>query len=104
MPPCYSRTCPVLISHPGASGSYEGLAILDDQASISFVDPAVGRVLDIPETSIKASTQSTITIEGQSQPKPCKIIHGLTITSLDGRRVIKLPPAVMQHDILDSID
>ena len=102
-PPCYSRTCPVLISHPGSSGSYEGLAIIDDQSSISFVDPAVGQVLDIPVTSTRASTQSTITIEGQSRPQPCKIIHGLIITPLDGRRAIKLPPVVMQHSISDSV-
>ena len=103
-PPCYSRTCPVLISHPGASGSYEGLAILDDQSSIPFVDPAVGQVLDIPVSSTRTSTQSTITIEGQSRPQPCKIIHGLIITPLDGRRAIKLPPVVMQHSIPDSVD
>ena len=68
------------------------------------MDPAVGQVLDIPDTSIMASTQSTITIEGQSRPKPCKIIHGLAITPLDGRRVIKLPPVVMQNDLPDSVE
>ena len=61
-------------------------------------------MLDIPDTSIKASTQSTITIEGQSRPRPCKIIHGLAITPLDGRRVIELPPVVMQNDLPDSVD
>ena len=30
--PCYSRTCPVIISHPSSREKMVGLAIIDDQA------------------------------------------------------------------------
>ena len=100
----YSRTCPVLVSHPDASGSYEGLAIIDDQSGVTFADPAIMQVLDIPDPFVETSTQSTITIEGQSKPRPSKIINGLIITPLDGQPAIKLPPAVIQNSIPNSVD
>ena len=100
----YSRTCPVLVSHPDASGSYEGLAIIDDQSGVTFADPAIMQVLDIPDPSLETTTMSTITIEGRSEPRPAKLIHGLIITPLDGQPAIKLPPAVMQNSIPNSVN
>ena len=100
----YSRTCPVLVSHPDASGSYEGLAIIDDQSGVTFADPAITQVLDIPDPSLETTTMSTITIEGRSEPRPAKLIHGLIITPLDGQPAIKLPPAVMQNSIPNSVN
>ena len=94
----------MLISHPDASGSYEGLAIIDDQSGITFVDPAVGQVMDIPDSSISHPTQSVTTIEGASKARPCKIIHGLIITPLDGQPAIELPPSVMQNNIPSAIE
>ena len=94
----------MLISHPDASGSYEGLAIIDDQSGITFVDPAVGQVLDIPDSSVSLATQSVITINGKSKAEPCKIIRGLIITPLDGQPAIKLPPAVMHNSIPNAVD
>ena len=87
----YSRTCPVLVSHPDASGSYEGIAIIDDQSGVTFADPAITQVLDIPDPSLETTTMSTITIEGRSEPRPAKLIHGLIITPLDGQPAVKLP-------------
>ena len=94
----------MLISHPDASGSYEGLAIIDDQSGVTFVDPAVGQVIEIPDSSISHSTQSVITIDGPSKARPCKIIHGLIITPLASQPAIELPPAVMQNSIPKAVD
>ena len=103
-PPCYGRTCPVRISHPASSKSIEGLALIDDQAGVTFVDPMVGRSIDIPKASAVASTQAAITINGQSPPKPCQIIHGLIVTPLDGQPAVPLPRAIMQNPIPDALN
>ena len=98
-PPCYSRTCPVRITHPFTRKSTVGLAIIDDQSGVTFVSPHIKRLLTIPESSIEASTQSVITIEGPSSPRPCEIIYNLVVSPLTGNSKIKLPPSVMQNPI-----
>ena len=103
-PPCYSRTCPVRISHPYTGRSKVGLAIIDDQSGVTFVSPSIKRFLTIPESSIEASTQSVITIEGPSSPRPCEIIHNLTVSPLTGNSEIELPPSVMQNPIPNAWD
>ena len=45
---CYSRTCPVVISHPSSREKMVGLAIIDDQAGSTYLDPLVDRTLKLP--------------------------------------------------------
>merc|ERR1712020_59654 len=73
--PCYSRTCPVMISHPSSREKMVGLAIIDDQAGRTYLDPLVARNLKLQSEVKKVSSHGTITIEGDS---------GLRIAPLNG--------------------
>ena len=90
--PSYSRTCPVVLSHPSTRESIAGLAIIDDQAGMTFVDPMIQKALKLTPESMEATMQGTITIEGESLAKPCHIVRGLVVSPLDGNRKIDLPP------------
>ena len=100
--PCYSRTCPVTISHPSSREKLVGLAIIDDQAGRTYMDPIVDRTLKLPPEVKKQSTHGTITIEGESRIKSCHLISGLIITPLDGQKEIALPEVIMQNEIPDA--
>ena len=102
--PCYSRTCPVVISHPSSREKMVGLAIIDDQAGRTYLDPLVARNLKLPASVKKKSSHGTITIEGESRIKPCHLISGLRIAPLNGQREIALPEVIMQNEIPDSLD
>ena len=102
--PCYSRTCPVIISHPSSREKMVGLAIIDDQAGRTYLDPLVARHLKLPPEVKKKSSHGTITIEGESRIKPCHLISGLRIAPLNGQREIALPEVIMQNEIPDSLD
>ena len=102
--PSYSRTCPVVLSHSSTRESIVGLAIIDDQAGMTFVDPMIQKALKLTPESMEATMQGTITIEGESLAKPCHIIRGLVVSPLDGNRKIDLPPAIMQNKIPDAWD
>ena len=102
--PCYSRTCPVIISHPSSREKMVGLAIIDDQAGRTYLDPLVARNLKLPEKVKKKSSHGTITIEGESRIKPCHLISGLRIAPLNEEREIALPEVIMQNEIPDSLD
>ena len=95
--PCYSRTCPVTISHPSSREKFVGLAIIDDQAGRTYLDPLVDRTLKLPPEAKKLSTHGTITIEGESRIKTCHLISGLIVTPLDGQKEIALPEVIMQN-------
>ena len=68
------------------------------------MSPSIKRFLTIPESSIEASTQSVITIEGPSSPRPCEIIYNLVVSPLTGNYEIELPPSVMQNPIPNAWD
>ena len=78
--PCYSRTCPVTISHPSSREKMVGLAIIDDQAGRTYLDPLVDRTLKLPPKAKKLSSHGTITIEGESRIRSCHLISGLILT------------------------
>ena len=63
--PCYSRTCPVTISHPSSLEKLVGLAIIDDQAKRTYMDPIVDRTLKLPPEAKKQSTHGTIHDRGR---------------------------------------
>ena len=100
--PCYSRTCPVIISHPSTREKMVGLAILDDQAGRTYMDPLVDRTLKLPQNVKKLSSHGTITIEGESRIKSCHLISGLVITPLNGQKEISLPRIIMQNEIPEA--
>ena len=102
--PCYSRTCPVTISHPSSREKMVGLAIIDDQAGRTYLDPLVARNLKLPSAVKKVSSHGTITIEGESRIRPCHLISGLRIAPLNGQKEIALPEVIMQNEIPDSLD
>ena len=92
------------VSHPSSRETVVGLAIIDDQASISFVDPSLRQLLRLQSKVLRPSTQATITIEGPSKEKPCHILEGLVLKPLDGQKPITLPPATMQNKIPEAWD
>ena len=102
--PCYSRTCPVTISHPSSREKMVGLAIIDDQAGRTYLDPLVARNLKLPSKVKKLSSHGTITINGESEITPCHVISGFVIAPLDGQKEIALPEVIMQNEIPDSLD
>ena len=102
--PSYSRACPVILSHPSTRESLLGLAIIDDQAAMTFVDPMVKNALKLSQESMEPSMLSTLTIEGESAVKPCHFINDLVVTPLDGQTKITLPTAIMQNKIPDARD
>ena len=102
--PRYSRTCPVTISHPSSREKLVGLAIIDDQAGRTCVDPLVDHILKLPRRVKKLTSHGTITIEGESSIRPCHVISGLIVTPLDGQDEIALPEVIMQNEIPDSWD
>ena len=81
-----------------------GLAIIDDQAGRTYLDPLVARNLKLPSAVKKVSSHGTITIEGKSRTRPCHLISGLRIAPLNVQREIALPEVIMQNEIPDSLD
>ena len=102
--PCYSRTCPVTISHPSSREKMVGLAIIDDQASRTYVDPLVDKILKLPSRVKKLTSHGTITINGESPITPCHLVSGFVIAPLDGQKEIVLPEVIIQNEIPDSLD
>ena len=82
----------------------EGLAIIDDQASISIVDPIIIDNLQIKESDMEDTTLSTTTIQGTSYPEQCKLLHGLTVSSIDGYNPITLPSVYLHKKLPNAID
>ena len=81
-----------------------GLAIIDDQAGRTYVDPLIARNLKLPLEVQRKSSHGTITIEGESRIRPCHLISGLRIAPLNGQEEISLPEVIMQNEIPDSLD
>ena len=71
---------------------------------MTFVDPLISQALKLPQEVMFPSTQATLTIQGESEAKPCHIIEGLVVTPLDEQPKITLPPAIMQNKIPDAWD
>ena len=73
----YSRTVPVIITHPRAERSMIGLAIIDDQASMTMLNRDAIDIMGLPYTATKPDTLSTITVQGQSPAEKCLTVSGL---------------------------
>merc|ERR1711989_245803 len=88
----FSRTCPVILSHSKSGHSIKGLAIIDDQSILSFVQPSIPQELSIPQEDLAPVTHSTLTVQG-IQSHDSTIIKGLLITPLNGDPSISLDSA-----------
>ena len=69
----------------------EGIAVLDDQCSHTFVYPSVIEDLRIPKGDVTPSNLITTTIQGTSASEERCIISGLVVSSLDESNEIALP-------------
>ena len=92
----FSRTCPVNLTYPKSGRSTEGLAIIDDQATLSFVDPNAIATLDIDRMDKTPHAHTTATINGIAPPRQCLKIKGLVIKPLSDDAPIKLDSALTQ--------
>ena len=91
-----------MLSHPSTNLSIRGLAIIDDQASITIADPQIISSLQVRPSDISPTMLSTTTVQGTSPPEACQLIHGLVVTPLKGTSQIKLPSTYV-HKALPNV-
>ena len=91
----FSRTCPVALQYPKTGRSIEGLAIIDDQATLSLVYPDVIEELGIAHSDISSSALTTTTING-TKSQMCQSVQNLMISPLSGDPPINLENALTQ--------
>ena len=99
----FSRTCPVKIRHPSTKQTVEGLAVLDDQSSMTFLGPSALQQLQIPDAQLQSGALTTITIEGVSAKRPCQYLKNLQVSPIDGSKTINIASSVIQNEIPHSI-
>ena len=100
----YSRTCPVRLRYQATGHTIEGLAIIDDQSSITFMDPEAAERLRIPSSARKRDRLSNITVQGLSQPEVCWTTEGLSVSPLLGGIEVPLPRTTILHQLPNSVD
>lgn len=71
----YSRTCLVLLNHLDTKMSVVGPAIIDDQLSVTFIDPGVTRALQLPSHLLTRDTLVTTSVQGDSKSTQCQTVH-----------------------------
>ena len=75
----------------------EGLAIIDDQATETMVDPKVVKDLGVEEADQIPYAHCTTTIHGTSSLNHCHIIKNLIIETLSGNEKFMLKNAITQE-------
>ena len=100
----YSRTCPVKIKFNLTGIQIEGLAILDDQASISPLHPPIISRLGIKKENLIPTTLAVQTIEGTARSQPCSLVEGISVQSLDRTNEITLPPTYVYKVLPQAIE
>ena len=98
----FSRTCPVKLHYSKSNSTIEGLAIIDDQATQSFVYPQVIEDLGIEQSDQRPTQIVTRTVHGIGQPKKVFAISGLTITPLTNNNTISIN--ALTHEIPHASD
>ena len=76
----------------------EGIAILDDQSSHTYVYPNIMEDLRITNDDATPSELITTTIQGTSMPERCHIISGLVVSSLEEDNEISLPLRIQTRE------
>ena len=100
----YSTTCPVKLTHPVTGRVIIGLAIIDNQSTLTFMDPEALKALQLPKHLIQRDRLATSTIQGDSGPLPCQTIEGLRVYSLTSDARIDLPLTTVLNPLPDAID
>merc|ERR1712074_406872 len=102
--PNYSRTCPVSLYHPQARCRIRGLAVIDDQSTITFMDPWAIDRMGLPQSELMHGTLATVTVQGTSQADPCQLVNGLIVAPMDSpEKEIRLPTTHIQHALPCSL-
>ena len=79
----YSRTCAVKITMPGTgSPPLEGLAVLDDQSTISMVSPEVADWFRMKRQEMPTVKYTVCTVERKDAPHESRFLHGMEIEPL----------------------
>jgi len=92
-----------MVTHPQAQKSMVGLAIIDDQATMTMLDTAAIENMGLPNSILKKDTLSTITVQGQSPRESCLKVSGLQVASLKGtQNKINLPPTYLHKTLVNA--
>ena len=90
----------MVLSHPKAKQPIIGLAIMDDQSSITLMSPHAVQKMGLPPDALRNDSLATVTVQGTSTDDPCKIATGLSIAPLHApKRKIQLPSTFIQREI-----
>ena len=81
-----------------------GLAMIDDQSSVTFMDPDAARALQLPRNFLAQDTLATSTVQGESKPVPCQVIEGLYVTPLAGDIKVMLLATTIMNPLPNAID
>ena len=59
-----------------------GVAILDDQSTITMLDPAAVEIMGLQRQDLESETLSTTTVQGRTDPERCLAIKGIQVTGI----------------------
>ena len=79
----YSRTCAVRITMSGSgSPPLEGLAVLDDQSTVSMVNPEVTDWFRLKRQELPVVKYTMSTMERHDAPHEGRILYGMEVEAL----------------------
>ena len=94
----YSKSCPVQIELPGSDKPpLVGLAVLDDQASVSMVDPQVAEYFNIMKERLPIITFRMSTLEKKDSPHKGYGVYGLEVRPvhpMKAEKAVQLPTCI----------
>jgi len=82
-PTNYSRTVPVEISHPKGERPVRGFAIIDDQSTMTMIDPSAVEEMGLPNKVLFPTALTTTTVQGTSYPERCVALKGLQVAPIN---------------------
>lgn len=80
-----------------------GLAMIDDQSSVTFLVPSAATKVRVPPNALAADTLVTSTIQDDWQPLLCQFIQGLKVTVLKECLEIGLPQTIVKNPFPNAI-
>ena len=96
---------------PGSGAApREGLAIIDEQATVSMVDPRVADWFRVNREAMPTVVYSLSTMEGQNVHHDSRALHGMEIEPLGDSgnegdtKCISLPPCIESRNIPGALD
>ena len=94
--------CPEILSHSKSGLLIKGLAIIDDQSTISLVESSILTKLNIPQEDLTPDILTIGTVNGIHQQETI-IIKNLVITPFNGDASISLECAHTCHRMPDTL-